>query len=76
MGQTERFAELPDAAGRSAAGTDAERSALSKFVENENGATAIEYAMIASLISVLIVVAVTQIGTTLTGFFNNLAAYV
>jgi pilus assembly protein Flp/PilA len=43
---------------------------------NESGATAIEYAMIASLVSVLIVTAVTLIGTTLSGFFHNLAAYV
>jgi pilus assembly protein Flp/PilA len=45
-------------------------------LRNESGATAIEYAMIASLVSVIIVVAVTSIGTKLSGFFNSLVAYV
>jgi len=32
--------------------------------------------MIASLVSILIVTAITQIGTTLSGFFQTLAAFV
>ena len=44
------------------------------FVRDESGTTAIEYALIASLISVVIVTAVTTIGTTLTGFFQTVAA--
>ena len=44
------------------------------FVKDESGTTAIEYALIASLISVVIVTAVTTIGTTLTGFFQTVAA--
>jgi pilus assembly protein Flp/PilA len=35
-----------------------------------SGATAIEYAMIASLISIAIITAVTTIGTTIFGFYN------
>ncbi len=49
---------------------------FSHFVSDENGATAIEYAMIAGLVSIVIVAGVTQIGSTLSGFFQNLAAYV
>jgi pilus assembly protein Flp/PilA len=47
-----------------------------KFVGDERGATAIEYAMIASLISMLIITAVTTIGTTLSSFFVTLSASV
>ena len=49
---------------------------MTALVQDSSGATAIEYAMIASLVSVLIVTAVTLIGTTLSGFFQNLAAFV
>ena len=45
------------------------------FLRNEAGATAIEYAMIASLVSIVIVVGVTSIGTTLKSFFTSLASY-
>ena len=44
------------------------------FVRDESGTTAIEYAVIGALISVVIVGAVTTIGTTLTGFFTTVAA--
>ena len=44
------------------------------FVKDESGATAMEYALIAVFISVVIVGAVTTIGTTLTGFFQTVAA--
>ena len=44
-------------------------SFLAKFVRNESGATAIEYGLIAALISIVIVGALTTIGTNLnTGF--------
>lgn len=36
---------------------------LKKFLQNRSGATAIEYALIASLISMAIVVGVTAVGT-------------
>lgn len=49
---------------------------LRKFLNNESGATAIEYAMIALLISIAIVAGVTKVGTTLAPIFNHVAAYV
>jgi pilus assembly protein Flp/PilA len=52
------------------------RKLLRAFLANDSGATAIEYAMIAGLVSIVIVGAVTQIGTTLSGFFQSLAAHV
>ena len=42
-----------------------------RFVKDEDGATAIEYAMIAAFIAVAIVAAVTSIGTSLSGVFTN-----
>jgi pilus assembly protein Flp/PilA len=44
---------------------------LSTFMKDENGATAIEYGLIAALIAVVIVTAVTTVGTNLTGLFNK-----
>ena len=38
---------------------------VTRFLKNESGATAIEYGLIAALISVVIVTAVTTIGTNL-----------
>jgi len=43
------------------------------FVKDESGATAMEYALIASLISIVIVGAATNIGTILNGFFQTVA---
>ncbi len=41
--------------------------------EAEDGATAIEYGLIAALISVVIITAVTLVGTNLTAVFNKVA---
>jgi pilus assembly protein Flp/PilA len=41
------------------------------FLNDDSGATAIEYAMIAAFIAVAIVGAVTALGTSLTGIFGN-----
>jgi pilus assembly protein Flp/PilA len=41
---------------------------------NEDGATAIEYGLIAALIAVAIITAVTQLGTTLTTTFNSVSS--
>jgi pilus assembly protein Flp/PilA len=46
---------------------------VSRFVKDESGATAIEYALIAGGISVVIVAAVNLVGTSLIGTFNNVA---
>ena len=42
-----------------------------KFLKDENGATAIEYGLIAALIAVAIVGALTTLGTGLTGLFGR-----
>jgi pilus assembly protein Flp/PilA len=43
---------------------------------DENGATAIEYGLIAALISVVIITAVTLTGTNLTAMFNTVGSQV
>lgn len=40
----------------------------------DKGATAVEYGLMVSLIAVVIIAAVTLIGTNLTGIFNKVAA--
>jgi pilus assembly protein Flp/PilA len=44
------------------------------FINNESGATAIEYGLIAGLISVVIIGAVTAVGTRLAATFNTIAS--
>ena len=46
---------------------------LARFAKDESGATAIEYGLIAGLISVVIIFALTTLGTNLTTTFNNIA---
>ncbi len=43
------------------------------FLRNESGATAIEYGLIAGLLSVVIITAVTLVGTNLQDVFNTVA---
>lgn len=43
------------------------------FANDNGGATAIEYAMVATLISVIIVTALTTMGTKLSTFFTSVA---
>jgi pilus assembly protein Flp/PilA len=43
------------------------------FLSDESGVTAIEYALIASLIAVAIIGAVTTVGTNISGTFNTVA---
>jgi pilus assembly protein Flp/PilA len=47
---------------------------LSKLCRDETGATAIEYGLIAALISVVIIAAVTSVGTNLQATFSSVAA--
>jgi pilus assembly protein Flp/PilA len=42
-------------------------------MHDDRGATAIEYGLIAALISVAIITAVTAVGTSLTATFNTVA---
>lgn len=46
---------------------------FARFAKDESGATAIEYGLIAALISVAIITAVTLLGGNLSGVFNKLA---
>lgn len=41
--------------------------------KNEEGATAIEYGLIAALIAVIIIAAITLVGTDLSNMFNQVA---
>lgn len=43
------------------------------FIRDENGATAIEYGLIAALIAVVIITAVTLVGNKLTNTFTSVA---
>ena len=44
---------------------------IRKFVCDESGATAIEYGLIAALVAVAAIVALTQLGTELSNIFNT-----
>jgi pilus assembly protein Flp/PilA len=46
---------------------------LKRFVANESGATAIEYALIASLIAVFIIGSLNYLGTKLSSEFSEVA---
>jgi pilus assembly protein Flp/PilA len=47
---------------------------LKRFVKDESGATAIEYGLIAALIAVAIITALTALGTNISGRFTTIAA--
>jgi len=47
---------------------------VSRFVKNESGATAIEYGLIVALIAVVIIGAVTTVGTNHSTKFNTVGA--
>lgn len=49
------------------------RALALKFLHDEAGATAIEYALLASLIAVVIITSVTALGTNLKSSYNNIA---
>lgn len=46
---------------------------ISKFVRDESGATAIEYGLIAALIAVAAITALTTLGTNLSALFDTVA---
>jgi pilus assembly protein Flp/PilA len=50
------------------------RKLISRFLADQSGATAIEYCLIATGISIVIVVAVNGMGTTLSGKFTSVNA--
>ncbi len=49
------------------------RKVLANLLRDESGATAIEYGLIAALISVVIIGAVTLVGTQLSTTFNTIS---
>jgi pilus assembly protein Flp/PilA len=52
------------------------QSLTKRFLRDESGATAIEYGLIAALIAVVIITAVTSVGTNLSTTFNTVAGKV
>lgn len=46
---------------------------LARFAREDNGATAIEYGLIAALVAVVIITALTTLGGNLTTTFNSVA---
>lgn len=50
------------------------RSLITRFVKSEKGATAIEYGLIAALIAVVIIGAVSALGTGLQATFSSIAS--
>jgi len=49
---------------------------LMNFLRDESGATAIEYGLIAGLVSVAIILALTSLGTELSSLFDRIATEV
>jgi pilus assembly protein Flp/PilA len=56
---------------RRSASEDPAMNAVSQFLRNEGGATAIEYALIAGGIALVIIASVSQVGTTLQTVFED-----
>jgi len=50
------------------------RNLIDRLIHDDGGATAIEYGLIAALISVVIVTAVTAVGSNLKSVFSSVAA--
>jgi pilus assembly protein Flp/PilA len=51
-------------------------SQVKALINDQDGATAIEYGLIAGLIAVAIITAITAVGTDLSGMFNGIATKV
>ncbi len=50
------------------------KNVIARFAADESGATAIEYALLASLIAVAVIGAVTTLGNNIGKTFNNVSA--
>jgi pilus assembly protein Flp/PilA len=48
------------------------RTLFHRFINDQSGVTAIEYGLIAALIAVVIITAVTTVGTSLTATFTTI----
>ena len=49
------------------------RNLFYRFIDDQSGVTAIEYGLIAALIAVVVIVAVTAVGTDLSATFTSIA---
>jgi pilus assembly protein Flp/PilA len=49
------------------------KNLVKNFARNESGATAIEYGLIAGLVAVAIITAVTAVGTDVSGVFDKIS---
>lgn len=49
------------------------KNLLTRFAREESGATAIEYGLIAALIAVVIIGAITTVGTNMSNMFNTVS---
>ena len=49
------------------------KNIVNRFAKDESGATAIEYGLIAALIAVVIITAITTLGQNLSTTFNTIA---
>ncbi len=49
------------------------RHPVRRFIDDQSGVTAIEYGLIAALVAVAIIIAVTAVGTSLKNTFNAVA---
>jgi len=52
------------------------RSIINKLLRNRDGATAIEYGLIAALVALAIIAGITTLGTNLSTEFNTIAGQV
>jgi pilus assembly protein Flp/PilA len=50
--------------------------AVRRLIQSEDGVTAIEYGLIAALVAIVIITAVTLLGTNLSSVFNKVATSV
>ena len=48
-------------------------TAITNFIRDEEGATAVEYGLMAALIAAVIITAVTSVGTSLSTLFDGIA---
>jgi pilus assembly protein Flp/PilA len=72
MGAAQGHGGLSDAAGGHPAHPDAARSAVTAFARDESGSTAIEYALIATIISIVIVGALSLTGSEIKAMFQSI----
>ena len=74
MGETQQNERLSDAAGGRAPGRLASRLSLTVFLQDERGATAIEYGLICALIFLVIVTSVTAFGAKTTTMYGKISS--